>query len=93
MDVYRIQTNIKKIFEVRNHAGNLVDPSGLTFSVRKPDSSVETIPMSDPRVTRVSEGIYQLVIELNMQGTWSINAQSYDPTVSITQEVYCDSRH
>lgn len=93
MDVYRIQTNIKKIFEIRNHAGNLVDPAGLTFSVRKPDGSTETIAMTDPRVTKVSVGIYQLVVELNMQGTWSINAQSYDPTVSSTQEIYCDARH
>jgi hypothetical protein len=92
MDIYRIQTKITKTVEIRNSAGNLVDPSSIVFNVQKPDMTSETILSTDPRVIHSATGVFALTIELDMLGFWAINTQSTDPTESITEYVYCNSR-
>lgn len=52
----------------------------------------ETILSTDPRVIHSATGVFAFTIDLDMLGFWAINTQSTDPTESITEYVYCDSR-
>lgn len=77
---------------VREVMTRINDPSSIVFNVQKPDMTSETILSTDPRVIHSATGVFALTIDLDMLGFWAINTQSTDPTESITEYVYCDSR-
>lgn len=60
----------------KTQAGVLVDPSTVTFRVRKPSGAlVSLVYLTDAAVIRDSQGIYHVDIATDYPGTWHYRAE------------------
>ena len=61
--------DIGDVFDLRrtilDSDGVLADPDTVTFTLRKPDGVLSTLP-----VTHVSPGVYQVTIDPDQAGVW-----------------------
>ena len=67
------RTAVRFTATFRDLAGALIDPTSVTWSIRKPDGSlVDPAPVT---TSNPSTGVYHLVYELDTAGRWKVEAQ------------------
>lgn len=83
-----VSTRVTFVATFRDEAGALIDPSSVTWTVRKPDGS-----LLDPvgSGTHPSTGVYKLPVTLNESGRWKVEAQG-DGTVIVAGDLVVSAR-
>lgn len=61
------RVKITATFKQNNENG---DPAVVRFIYKNPDDVVTTVTYPDPKITKVSTGVYSLELELNASGFW-----------------------
>ena len=61
------KVRIAASFKLNNEYG---DPAVIRFMYKNPDDVVTTISYPDPRITKVSTGVYSLDLVLDSSGFW-----------------------
>lgn len=70
-NTYNIGTTVKcrAVFTDKD-LGTPIDPTVVTFSTRKPDDSVYSLPDNDPLIVRESVGIFFVLLLADLVGDW-----------------------
>lgn len=92
METVRLMTQITTRVEIKNSQDVLTDPDSLEFKIRKPDGTVLPVSYPNDSINKVAVGIYEISVVLDAPGIWAVNAQSANPTVSVTDMIYCADR-
>ena len=72
MNEYALQTAVRCDVTFRNLAGNVADPTTVTFYVHDSEGEeTDYLYGVDPEIVRVSTGIYYVLVDANKPGTWT----------------------
>jgi uncharacterized protein YfaS (alpha-2-macroglobulin family) len=72
MNKYQIGDDVRCQATFTNSDTNVpIDPTVVRFQVRPPSGAITTYTYnSDPQLTRVSTGVYRVVVDANQIGIW-----------------------